>query len=128
MTDIIEIMARKMWDAREQCLPERTRMTWEAGTDAAKSTCWLMADAAVRAIADAGLAIVPDWQPVETAPDDGSEFWTYSPLPDGSGSYDTAEWVPDLHDFCKRGCGWQYVTHWKPLDAPKSVQSGKDVG
>lgn len=45
-------------------------MKWEAGTDAAKSTCWLMTSAALTAINEAGLVIVPR-EPTEMMIDAG---------------------------------------------------------
>lgn len=60
-----------------------------------------------------------DWQPKETAPRDGSWFLTYSP--DSSSPYDVASFDVEYDDFCKYGCGWQYVSHWAPLQPPQGA-------
>lgn len=56
-----------------------------------------------------------EWQPIETAPKDGSTFLTFTPDSDYNGGFDFAEYDLELEDFCKHGCGWQYVTAWMPL-------------
>jgi len=64
-----------------------------------------------------------DWQPIETAPKDGTRFLAYE-----DGNHYALEWCPDMP--CGGGywasyCG-QYVTmspeptHWMPLPAPPS--------
>lgn len=58
-TPLIEAIARAMWDAGELNLPERTRMKWPGATDGAKSRTWVMAEAALTAITEAGYAVVP---------------------------------------------------------------------
>jgi hypothetical protein len=58
-----------------------------------------------------------DWQPVETAPRDGEPFLCYM---DGgwNNGMDFARFDPELEEFVKDGCGWQYVTHWVRIEPP----------
>jgi len=81
-----------------------------------------------RALDDALAAInaipaVDEWQPIESAPKDGTVFITYSPpvCEGDTCNFDFAEWDTDLEDFCKHGCGWQFATHWRPLPKPPLV-------
>jgi hypothetical protein len=55
-----------------------------------------------------------DWQPIETAPKDGSTFLVHTGERE---SYDLAEYSARYGEFVKHGCGWDYATHWAPLDA-----------
>lgn len=60
------------------------------------------------------------WEDIATAPRDGSTFITYSPpFHEGmEGHVDTAGWMPDKGEFWKGSCGWDSVTHWRPLNEP----------
>lgn len=64
-----------------------------------------------------------EWRDIETAPRDGSPFLTYSPplheSSDAGDSYDIAWWSDEWDGFVKFGCGFDSVTHWKPVEAPK---------
>jgi hypothetical protein len=63
-----------------------------------------------------------EWQPIETAPRDGSPFLTYSPPEDwvvDEDCYDVAVWSERWGKFAKQGCGFNAVTHWSPLEPPK---------
>ncbi len=64
-----------------------------------------------------------NWQPIETAPKDGSTFLTFSPpaLKDPNPDYDTAGYNIETGQFWKAGCGWQWVTHWMPLPEPPNA-------
>ena len=65
-----------------------------------------------------------EWQPIETAPRDGSVFMTYLPPSVANNGdqlgprYDYANWDEELGDFIQHGCGWYMTTHWHPLPAP----------
>lgn len=62
------------------------------------------------------------WQPIETAPKDGTPFVTYMPTDEDSepdDCYDIAYWSDAWGAFCKAGCGFRFVTHWKPLQPPE---------
>ena len=54
-----------------------------------------------------------NWQPIETAPKDGTEVWVYVTAKEGLRSFETScAWHPDA--------GWcvdeiREVTHWLPL-------------
>lgn len=55
------------------------------------------------------------WQPIDTAPKDGTHFLGYR---EGKESYSEAWWRPDVQSF--GGNGWHYPdnsgpTHWMPL-------------
>jgi|GEM_PF-3170443 len=63
-----ETIARAMWEAREQTMPAGTRMKFDAGSIPAKSCIWVMADAALSAIEQAGFVIVPK-EPTEAMVD-----------------------------------------------------------
>ena len=53
-----------------------------------------------------------DWQPIETAPRDGSRFFVFS---ERTETYDFANFDLKHGEFCKDGCGWQNATHWAAL-------------
>lgn len=57
-------------------------------------------------------AKVGDWRPIETAPRDGSWFFTKDDC-GGDYPYDVARYDADLDDFVKAGCGYQYVKYWR---------------
>lgn len=58
------------------------------------------------------------WQDITTAPRDGSWFFTKTESSSFC-PYDVARFELDLDDFVKAGCGFQFVTHWRPAeDAP----------
>lgn len=54
------------------------------------------------------------WQPIETAPQDGTMFVTFTP--DSDEPFDFAYWAQD--DWRKMCCGFRYVTHWMSLPEP----------
>jgi hypothetical protein len=56
---------------------------------------------------------VSDWQPIETAPQDGTEVLVYaSPYEDLRGFCCVAKWHPDA-GWCV--CELRMATHWMPL-------------
>lgn len=55
------------------------------------------------------------WQPIETAPKDGTAVLTYR----GTGLIAVAEWFQEINGWCVTdGCGIVNVTHWMPLPQP----------
>lgn len=69
---------------------------------------------------------IPQWQPIATAPMDGSPFLTYSPPihkdDDPRDCYDIAYWDEGFGSFAKMGCGFASVTHWKPVHPPTPTE------
>jgi hypothetical protein len=59
-----------------------------------------------------------EWQPIETAPKDGSWFMTYSMGSDDDcyPNFDFAKWSGD--GWAKWGCGFDYATHWTAVPCP----------
>jgi hypothetical protein len=81
--------------------------------------------------------VAAEWQPIETAPKDGSEVLLYRPLAHKSGDKNIAVklsvpedrycWECTVPNGCKREnytSGACYATHWMPLPNPpvESVQ------
>lgn len=63
------------------------------------------------------------WQPIASAPKDGSAFFTYIPWEelddcDPEDHYDIAGWDLENGEFWKTKCGFDLVTQWKPLPEP----------
>ena len=52
-------------------------------------------DIATMHITEHGIEVASEWQPIETAPKDGSTFLTYTPYPDGEDLYDFAHWLKE---------------------------------
>jgi len=60
-----------------------------------------------------------EWQPIETAPKDGTEVWVYVAEHDGLRAFQCAcAWHPDA-GWC--ACVLRDITHWMPLPAPPNV-------
>jgi hypothetical protein len=97
MTELIEAVARAIRD-------RDAWRTWK-GEQAHRES----AQAALTAITDAGYRIVPGWQPIETAPKDGTLVLLY--LPDGLMA--CRRW----QDNHWRGWDSEDATHWMPLPA-----------
>lgn len=63
------------------------------------------------------------WQPIETAPKDGTwiliwgEQWSGAPIPD-VGHWDDDDWRDDEHTVLA------FATHWQPLPAPPTTEDG----
>jgi hypothetical protein len=66
-----------------------------------------------------------DWQPIATAPKDGSPFATYSRCINGEKHYcyGIARWVGEWDIFSKYDCGFEFITHWAPLTEPSENNS-----
>jgi hypothetical protein len=80
-----------------------------------------IAQNAIEALHSAGYRIEPDWQPIETAPTDGTRFLAY----DGGSHFDC--W---WHDYGYGEMGWRdeadsepTPTHWRPLPAPPAIRA-----
>lgn len=56
------------------------------------------------------------WQPIASAPRDGTTFLTFTPG-EPAYQYDLAQFDTAHDEFGKWGCGFQYCTHWMPLPA-----------
>lgn len=88
-----------------------------------------MLDAWLTDLASAAIAAALDWQPLATAPRDGSAFEVWSPrrqASDGSEygpSVDVCQWEEEYGDFIKHGCGLDDATHWRPLIGPDAPLS-----
>lgn len=75
-----------------------------------------------------GLRLASDWQPIETAPTDGTMVLVYAP------ATDPAKWAIDLPEaICTavyhEDAGWcictvRDVTHWRPLPNPPTPPTG----
>jgi hypothetical protein len=71
-----------------------------------------------------------DWRPIETAPRDGTWFLTYAPGYDPRaypGPLDFAVYDTTHREFCKAGCGFDYVTHWRPLPDPPETNRAEEA-
>lgn len=71
-----------------------------------------------RQLAERGLVIVPGWQPIETAPRDGTDVLFFDPNTEEGGSvmlgrYEDGEWFDHSRDSFNRT-----PTHWMPLPPP----------
>ena len=76
-----------------------------------------------------------DWQPIETAPRDGTEFLAYGPEINDDGDDDGDEFIQEYDELICIAC-WRshsgewvsdgmviyHLTHWMPLPAPPSHQ------
>jgi len=62
------------------------------------------------------------WQPIATAPRDGSAFITFIPGEDTEHCFDISGWNEEYESFWKYGCGFEFVTHWMPLPEPPAAQ------
>lgn len=129
---IIEVMARAHHDLARRELPTQHIPSWGDILEEAREqyhkearTAW---DAAKAALAEAGFVIAPDWQPIETAPKNGTpiDIWTYEPgngaEPDAPGSrLAGARWHPHDERWIKHDCSILrrrvVVTHWRPEPA-----------
>ena len=63
------------------------------------------------------------WQPIETAPRDGSSFLAYARDPYSRGFYGVAQWAEkqDWNPRSVAGWFWPFAirpTHWVPFPAP----------
>lgn len=69
--------------------------------------------------------VTMDWQPIETAPKDGTQILAYAEGSRGLNYFSVAEWAT-AKDYAPRSVAdwfWAYAirpTHWMPLPAPPS--------
>jgi hypothetical protein len=68
-------------------------------------------DGALQMLARHRIEHAQGWQPIATAPRDGTWFFTRSD-PNSYCPYDVAQFDLATGEFVKAGCGFQYVTHW----------------
>lgn len=67
-----------------------------------------------------------EWQPIETAPRDGTWVWAYYPVKTFEDRQQVAQWVTDGHGESRwvdasDHIDWTQPTHWAPLPAPPVV-------
>lgn len=64
-----------------------------------------------------------EWQPIETAPKDGTRILVFGPYCGGLPIMATSKWLPWTEDRVEKGCWYANgvaPTHWMPLpDPPK---------
>jgi len=68
---------------------------------------------------------VSEWQPIETAPKDGTRILLYQREGDGMDDNRTVaegawgEWLPGEYEWCMvQQDAWTAPTHWMPLPEP----------
>ena len=72
--------------------------------------------------------LVPDWQPIETAPDDGTEV-ELGRVGCGDihrGIWARGRWRDPIFDDPLFWCGDPEPTHWQPLPAPPSPRPRRE--
>lgn len=132
-----EIIARGIW-SQIWTFPE----SWEGGSEGDQRVAIAIAEAAVTSLTQSGLAIVPGWQPIETAPKDGTEIVVYHPeagvcaafcpsagfswhCMDGANTTIGAKSkvsIPTMTSFVRP------PTHWMPLPAPPLTKDTTNGG
>ena len=65
-----------------------------------------------------GFDLARQWQPVATAPKDGTHVLIYASPRDGLEGFQTVAAYHDDAGWCV--CELRYATHWMPLPAPPS--------
>ena len=60
------------------------------------------------------------WQPIETAPKDGTPIMVGCFNPANSWACNTL-WDADKNTWFQLGCSAKILTHWKPINPPKEV-------
>lgn len=77
----------------------------------------------LRLIAQARAARPSPWQPMETAPTDGTVFLAFAPAAYGlSALYALCAWHPDAGFFVDE---LREATHWQPLPSPPAQDGGR---
>lgn len=71
-----------------------------------------------------------EWQPIETAPKDGTAILAYAP-DIGRGFYGVAQWAHSDPDFPQTVPGWFWPfairpTHWMPLPPPPTASHSNE--
>jgi hypothetical protein len=62
-----------------------------------------------------------EWQPIETAPKDGTELLLYGPFVPTGGTYmDIGRWTDYADGFWDWSADDSQPTHWMPLPSPPS--------
>lgn len=74
-----------------------------------------------RSVREGGMS---EWQPIETAPRDGTKILVW--VPDGGESEATTAWWLLMEGWCDVRCvQLHYPSHWMPLPVPPLPQSGR---
>lgn len=79
-----------------------------------------------RGLEEPPLRGLEEWQPIETAPKDGTKvlfFW-----PDGGVSLGDANKLRKAPKYYDRSEPWKSPTHWMPLPKPPSLQAAEGCG
>lgn len=58
-----------------------------------------------------------EWQPIETAPKDGTEFLAIHNFGEGDGTYWVLYWADGRMECVSSGDNIDFCTHWRPLPA-----------
>ena len=70
--------------------------------------------------------LVPQWQPIKTAPKDGTRIRLFCP---DNGQWESW-WVEDGEEWFADGQGFElvpYPTHWQPLPAPPQALTANET-
>ena len=131
MSELVEIVARGLcrdWfrldpdmqvERKGPDQPPEERLQWEFARGEAL--------AALRAIEGAGYKVERDWQPIETAPRDGTWILVYYPRGVRAVNWGGAYHVPQIgtvNAWCLGSVGFlepDEPTHWRPLPAAPTV-------
>ena len=128
--EMIERVAKAI--CSEQCAFMGEPPCWQAGglsPDCDEPGCLALAEAAIAAMISAAPAAPNGWQPIETAPKDGTEFLGFGGGVEGVQGIQVVRWcervgcweTPEasLEDWDNQAEGYSRPTHWMPLpDAP----------
>jgi hypothetical protein len=114
MDGMVEKVAAAFWNATH---PSPADWNGEAGPS-------LLERERMMASARAAIAAMHGWQPIETAPKDGTQILAFA-KGYGSDFYGVCQWAEADPDFPRTVSGWFWSfairpTYWQPLPAPPS--------